>query len=248
MKKQIKKPKIEKSKCLYCKKKIEGKQISFYHGDDVCRTCFRILKQNKGNYVKEKQPEIKINPAFYEREYKELIKEFLEIQTELDLLCSNRLWKQYKILSKAYKIKKTHNPKFTYIKLADDFNISYKHCKRLMCLEKCNLRTKELIRNGKISVNKVLIVVYEKPKDMQDEIIDWILKTKASNNEIHKYRTPNIKSEKGISNDYASFSLHLKLGSELLLKLKNNASESLKTKIKGRLELFLTNVEEFIDE
>lgn len=172
-------------RCNLCKKEIKGKvayyQTEKYHPDCLVDLKYKhIIQESKENPTK----------TYWKKRYLDLINDFKKLELEIN----NKTIKQYYLIQKAYSVGIKINERFNYTKLSNDLNISLHHLKRLISLKNCTEWTWKQIKEGKISANKVCIITYEKGKANQEEVVEWAIRTKASNIEIHNYVTTQSKS------------------------------------------------------
>ena len=236
-------------KCEYCKQEIKGKE-AYWKTKVSCNECFArnkfgSLELQKNSPLTRKMSIIAKRTGLRKsrNHYNLLIQEFFRLESEKDKYTNTRTWRQFIILKKAMEIGKRINSFYGIITLSNDFRISMKHCKRLLSLSNCTQRTKKLIREGKISANKVAIITFEKPLSMQKEIIDWAIFNKSTNIEIHEYRTLNPNSRNGILNDYNRLNNKINEIFNFIHKIPKDFPDNYKLKIKPKLEELKSEIE-----
>ena len=178
------------------------------------RKCNKCQEENKS----KKNP----NQKSWLTRYNNTIEEFKVLEKEIN----NKTLKQYHIIVKAYEYGlKLWKFKFNYSKLAQDLNISHTHLKRLISLKNCTPKTWELLEKGTISANKVAIITFEKGKARQDELIDWAIRTKATNIDIHHYLVSESKAKERVFNDIDSLKRYIETINKRIKRLTPRTEE-----------------------
>lgn len=231
-------------KCNKCKQTIEGTPAicnTKYYCPGNCYEQAKDPKKYRAQIIREKNRKLKkikngIENEKKKKTYEKLKEEYNKIEEEINNYLHDKTLKRFKLLTEAYKIGSSLNSTFNHYKLAEDFKISIKHCKRILSLRNCTKYTKNQIKANKISANKVCIITFEKPKELQNKIVKWAVQTNATNKDIHEFRTGNEKSEEGIRNDYDKFKTYSNGIINMSERIKKHGSENLKQKIKVDLQ------------
>lgn len=163
------------------------------------------------------------------KDKEKLISEYTKLQIELKKVEESETLRKWKILSKAYKLgKEIYGPNFSIVTLSMHFEIPLTTTKRILSLDKANERTWKLINENKISVFKVTQILSTKNTDMQDELIDAVIKDNLSTYQIKKIKMYGKNVNKA----------RLKIAMDKGFARKDVAYKSLKTTIE-RMETLL---------
>lgn len=124
-----------------------------------------------------------LNKEDMEKEYNSLIEESKKLRDVYNLATFQFLYKAYQIGKKIY------GNSFGYERLAWDFKMPIKQVERILSLKKANKNTRELIKERKVSVEKVSIVLYCYNPSRQDELIQRLINENIKTYEIgEKFR------------------------------------------------------------
>lgn len=159
----------------------------------------------------------------------ELKKEF-EQQQHINVI------REFEILNEYDKLIRNIAGSYSIQKLADDFNIGFDRCKRILSFRKSNKRTWKLINEGKISAYIVTYILYRHNEELQDQIIDDAIKYNLSARALERIKSTNIENYKK------------KLNEKILddgFKLKSNAYHSLCNSVDKVRTLLLIDINEF---
>ena len=122
-------------------------------------------------------------------DFEDLKKEFSKLKEEYYKVDTDETLKKWKILSKAYELGKSINgTTYSVFKLSKDFELPYTTTKRILSLDKANRKTRELIKEGKISAFRVAQICMTKNHKYQDEIVDMTVRDNLSTTQIKKLK------------------------------------------------------------
>ena len=214
----------------------------------------QIQKQKQNQKKKEKIEQKK-------QEYESLLKKYRDFKNRTTL-------RLYEFLSVGYKMGKqiygSKGIRYTYKKLADDFEMSDRTLKRILSLDRANKRTWRLIKEGKISANNVTYIIRQFGREGQDEIVDATIKYNLTTEDIHNYNFDDIQKlkygksritiDKGYSqvshayrkvhNAIDQFSLVFLMDMEDFSDNKKTEMIDLLTKVNKRLTKFVKDLKE----
>ena len=115
-----------------------------------------------------------------------LLKKFSLLKLKIKKLNDKYTWFIYKLLLDAYRIGKKLNHRYTYKDLEEDFDIEHYLVTRIMALTKANEKTWKLIKNNKISLDKVSYILRRHRAKRQNEIIPIAIKNNLTLKQIYK--------------------------------------------------------------
>lgn len=96
----------------------------------------------------------------------------------------------FAVLTRAYEVgKKIYGQHFSLNKLAEDFGVTRFYIKRVFSLKKANPKTRQLIKEGKISVTKVMEIICKEGATFQDEIVEQVVNNNLKISDIKRLRS-----------------------------------------------------------
>ena len=215
---KMKKTKVET--CTTCKIKIPEGKVAWFKAKPYCQKHFKEKYDERKYsasvpYWSKTFKEKKIEEVKKVKEHINWVKRYDELLISFkraEKVISSKTIEQYNILVEAFTLLRKQFPHTAnYQKLADDLEVSITTVKRLVSLKNCTDWTWKQINNNIISPNKVAIITFEKGIKHQEEIVKWAIETKATNLEIHNYRTEEPKSLKETVIDIKSFNSRITL-------------------------------------
>ncbi len=132
---------------------------------------------------------------------KRLEDELEDLKRQMDIETDRYTLAQYEILKRAWKINLKINPRYSKMQLAEYFEISYSRVKRLLSLDRMTNRTKELVKQRKISLFLVATITSSRNRHFQEEIVDKAIKYNYTTHDLKRMKISELSDLENIKDN-----------------------------------------------